>query len=528
MYPLEGVESAALLSETGEAFALRLRWQPNLPGPAAAEGGAAPHAAASLQIGQLSAAYVPGLATCFLDFFAASTSLDLLGALQGSSEADSGSRSGDSSQPCMHPPSGGMQQQPPAWLTGGATLACSVLSLQLAALTHGGAGPAAVQVSAARASAHLGLLRAAARPGSLAAEMFAQLEQPPAGQGLRVAVVGAQLGIVTAWQHAQSRQGVMDTAAAGARHVCQPVELQAVACIVQGAASAEAAGERSGQPSSAEGPASTSYLGIPTPGSSVHTQGRAASQIAQQQDLDSVGPAAAAAANTWCGAAAASGVRLRLHGAELAAAMAVVDGLTAELARGFRGPFPKAGFPERSCAAPGPSTAGVPCLACLDISTASLQLLWCPIGVKSIGASLPEDADSSAAALLRCASACITAAVLPPGDDAATAALPALMLTLVQPHASFGRVLHAALPAADIRIAKVRMDGQQQAAEALGPPIAMLIEVALEHSSPQVQNRSEPLSTAPSLLSLSVQSVSLALALEQTTALVGGYAHIGI
>ncbi len=495
MYPLEGVESAALLSEAGDPLALRLRWQPGAAAAAAA-GPPARAAAASLQAGQLFAAYVPGLATQLLSFLAAAPALDLHAALPssrgGSEEAAAAARSEE------HRGDAGIRaQQPPGWLTGEASMGCSVLSLQLAALAGSGADSAALLFSADRASAHLGGLRAAARPGSLAAGMLGQLARPPTGQGLRAAVVGAQLGIATSWQHAASRQGCTDMAAAGVRAVCEPIELQAVVCTAQGAEPAVPETGRAGQPSSAAGPPSTSYAG---------------SSSAGQQDKSTQ-----RATDAWCAAAAASALQLRMRGTELAAALAVADGISAELARGLCAPFPQPSFPEGM----QPQSTDDAWLGILDCSAGSVHLLWCPAGASSVAASLPAGADSSATALLRCASAIVTAAAAdaqPLGGS-----MPALMLTLEQPHACFGASLHAAVPAVDIMIVSLAgpVEGKQQAAVHLGPPIAVLFDVALQQSSPEpLSSTAEQPAAAPLDLSLSVQDISFALALEQTTALV--------
>ena len=214
-----------------------------------------------------------------------------------------------------------------------------------------------------------------------------------------------------------------------------------------------------------------------------------------------------------------------MRGAELAAALAVADGLSAELARGFRAPFPRLGFPEGQ----DPHSAADAWLDTLDCSAGSMHLLWCPGGAGSVAASLPAGADPSAAALLRCASASVTAAAAHACPQ--ECAMPALVLTLEQPHACFGASLHAAVPAADITIGYLVGANEQEEQQAvhLGPPIAVLFNIALQQSSPvPLSGRSDQPLTAPVELRLSMHDISFALALEQTTALVchGSCAHL--
>ncbi|KAK9844032.1 hypothetical protein WJX81_002459 [Elliptochloris bilobata] len=120
------------------------------------------------------------------------------------------------------------------WLSGGVSLGLSLLGVRLAALADAGPETEAVALAAERVSAHLGPTRAPARACSLAAALWALPRRPPT-HALRVSVLGVRLGVALRWRSNSHEVGAAAAddsaaalAAAGAREVAGPLELQAM------------------------------------------------------------------------------------------------------------------------------------------------------------------------------------------------------------------------------------------------------------------------------------------------------------
>lgn len=511
LYPVDSVEAAALSGRDGAPLALRTRCALGAGGNAA-----------SLHIGQLFAACVPGLATRLCDCYTrVAAPLGLIkdrtaGATPGSPRIEQLGEEGGAHA----------SELPAAWLAeGGIALGCSVMSLQVAALSAGGPRPAAVLLAVQRASGHLGPLRTSARPGSLAAEMLAQFAAPPQGRGLRAAVIGMQLGVATAWRHARSRRGDLALAGAGVRAVTEPIEVQALMAAAEGAAAdASSEQQRERRPLAPAGPPSTSYSGAGA--DSIAQTGTAINPA-----FDEARHAAAdGAAQTCVAAIAVSPLRLRASGAELAALASAATGVLAEASRGVRGPFPQPGFPASMQA---DLESGW--LLWVDVSTSSMHLLWSPDGAGRFAAALPQGADPLCHTLLQCALVSAAAVAASEPDPSSQQQLgraaPALMLTLAHPSLSLREGASGAVPCADVSVALVQhadllsfLNGVSVCR--LGPPVAMLFELSAEQRPPVASEENGSLSGSSSSsssalqLRLSAQDVSFGLALEQLAVLV--------
>lgn len=502
---MEDVESSALIDSEGGSLALQVRWQPDRD-PAAS----VPHAA-SIHVGHFFAAFVPGLASTLLQFFG--------GLLPPQTEdLASSSRTPDTHQTaklaCTNSDGEGLEvlQQdpaqrlaPPAWLTGGAVIGCSVLSLQLVALSAASLRAEAAAICVQRASVHLGPFRPTARPGSLTAELFAQQRQPLPGIALRLTVVGARLGVAERWQPAASRRGGDDALAdAGVRCISAAVEVQAMMheASVPGSmppdasASAGASQARQGRPSSAD--------------AQLHG---GASQVEVRSS--------SAGSEAWVAAVAVSPMLLRMTGVEVAALKAVADGVVAEISRKFRGPFPQR-FP------PSNEDGSAAAFATVTLQTSRVQMLYAPSGAGQFLASAGAEIDEPHALRLFCASVsaalCLEEAAQWAEHRDSVSGGQGATFTAMRLVLRAGPGLSLRVPACEVSIgtSPQHYGGSRQASEGAsalspcGPPILTGHDIRLE----QPQGAADPVAGP---LSLSVQSVSFSLALQQLTLLVCGY-----
>lgn len=149
-------------------------------------------------------------------------------------------------------------------------------------------------------------------------------------------VLGARLGVALRWRDeaaeadvAAADGGAAALAAAGAREVAGPLEVQAMLCPAMNPAASAPAGE----PGSREDAAGSVLSGGP----SVGKEG---------------------AGDAWAAFAAISPARVHLSGAEVAAAAAVAGGAAAEAERGFCQALPARAWPQNP--ATNPSEGGLP------------------------------------------------------------------------------------------------------------------------------------------------------------------------
>ncbi len=509
LYPVEGVESSALIDSDGQSLALRIRWQPDRD-PAAP----VPHLA-SVHVGHFFAAYVPGLAMNLLDFFRgllpprmgdpassrnAPGDQETAGSVNGHSDA---ADSGDSQQ------NQAQRLAPPAWLTGGAVIGCSVMSLQLVALSAASLRAEAAALCVQRASVHLGPFRPTARPGSLTAELFGLLRRPLPGSALRVAVVGARLGVAERWLHAASRSGGEDAlAAAGVRCISDAIEVQAIVHEAEFAASiSRDASASAGTAQPKEGKPVGAHSGQ-----------------ALQRDTGQTSPAGG---ETWVAAMAASPLLLRMGGGEVAALKAVAEGAIAETSREFRGPFPQRCPPTDEAGSAGSS-------ATLTLQTSRLQMLYAPAGAGHFMATEEANTNAHHALRLSCpsvsAALCLDAAAAQcdqHGDGASVGK--GVSCTAVRLVLMAGPGLCVTVPACEVSVGKFPGGGifSQEASQhtsglsACGSPILLAHDIRLEGpSQPEGGEEAGP-------LSLSVQSISFSLALRQLTLLVRKLQFLG-
>ena len=330
LHPVDNVESPALTQQDGRLLAMRVHWQ------AGSEGGAGPGQKIAVHVGQLFAAYAPGLQTQLMTYLSevwiiqdptqtASSAAhahdhaqqeaapgSFVGSMSKVQTMTAGAGASDSTKASLgHDEGQGPSQSddsptqllasrasPPAWLTGGITLSASVLSLQLGVLSSPGTQAEAFLVSVERCSVHLGPYKPSARPGSLLGELFSLHKQPLPGAGLRVALSGIQLSLATRWQHAASRAGEADAAlmAAGAVAVSEPIDLLALVTPVAAAADSES----------------------------------------EKQE----------ASDSWVVSAAVSPVSMRLSGTQLAAVVGAAQAAQAEFKSGLSEPVQEYSLPQ--------------------------------------------------------------------------------------------------------------------------------------------------------------------------------------
>lgn len=278
LHPVETVESPALTQQDGTLLAMRVHWQ------AGSEGGAGPGQKIAVNVGQLVAAYAPGLLTELRIYLSKAWSFQdptqtassaahaeddpqqkelpnrSAGSMSRVQTVIAGARSTDSTEASLRHDEGEESLQseksknqlletrtlPPAWLTGGIVLSASMLSLQLGVLSSPGIQAEAFVVSIQRCSMHLGPYKPSARPGSLLGELFSLHKQPLPGTGLRMVLSGLQLSVVTRWLHAASRAGEAEAVlmAAGAEAVSEPIDLLALVTPIAAAVAADSESER--------------------------------------------------------------------------------------------------------------------------------------------------------------------------------------------------------------------------------------------------------------------------------------------
>ena len=506
---MPGIENSALADSEGGSLALHLRWQPDRDPEASV-----PHAA-SIHVGRIFAAYSPGLVTQLLQFFkglqpppqveelVSSLPSDMPAAAQtagvASMRADTEAVAGVLE---AMPKDRAHVLAPPEWVTGGAVISCSVMSLQLVALSAASLQAEAAALCVERCSVHSGTLRPTARAGSLAAELFAMQKQPLPGHGLRLTVVGARLGVAQHWQQAACRLGSEDSLAdAGVRCVSDNIEVQ----VLVHAASPDSAAP------SASGSAGTTHSRQDHGNQGAHALS-AASQL-----RTSTHPATA---QTWVAAAAISPLLVTLAGSDVAAVMAIVEGATAETSRKFSGLLP-----PRSSLSDEVEAACMP--ATLTLQSSRVQVRYAPACASHYMAS--EEAETDAHSLvLFCPSASATFCLEEPelqnshsdsNHDGKGVSVRAMQLML-RARAGFS----VSVPACEISIgaASSKAGGSQWSSQdaalfsPCGPPIVLVHNIRLERSS-QPESAADPIA-AP--LTLSIQSMSFSLALQQLTLLV--------
>lgn len=348
---LHPVRSARQAAAGDMPLALWMQWQ---AGQAAEDssgsgGGGVPEAqSASLRVGRLFAAHVPGF-TDQLQQFLSPDSPAGGAAAAGAAEVNAvpvaaggnGARRG----------SGATQEPPPAapllarWLAAELTVDAAVSAVQLAALASA-TGPAEVLLlDVAKISGQLGPLRARAHTlqHSATAALLARPRGGPPPRGLRLALSGVQLSTAAVWPSAprssfhtgagSPTRG--DRGAAGAAELPKAVsgaadlQLLMVACSGDGLAKATAGGG---------------------------------------------GPHALDAGDSWAAWAVVSGLSLRLTAAQLAAASAAVSGFSAGRYSVLQ--------PADAASEPMPAA-----LAELAVSLAPLHMAYSPLGMSAVSAA---------------------------------------------------------------------------------------------------------------------------------------------
>ena len=388
LYPAK--ESPALSDAEGQQLALHAKWQQ--PGAGAELG--APSLAVSL--GQVFAACVPDLATRVLETFRAAAPAASADRASAEAQPVGSQHDGQAQQqgaatagPRAAAPAGGQRdsqaerqgtvREPPAWLSGGADVVCSVVLLQLAALSGAGSQRAAAvaALSVPRCSARLGPLRAPAWQGGLLEGLLSMLAGAPAGSGLHADIVGARLGIATAWCAAGSRREALNMGNAGVREVCEPFQVEgtvALASAAQEASMLAALAEVEGERSSAAGPPATSSAG---------GSGDAPRQVSTGHAVTGSSGLAAEVPHAWDARVSASPVELRVGCAEVAALACAAGGLSAVSSRGSSQLLPPPGVP--SAAVPDGTATW---LLRLSVDNPSLCALWRPARASEAAASL--------------------------------------------------------------------------------------------------------------------------------------------
>ena len=511
---MPGVENSALADSEGGSLALHLRWQPDRDPEASV-----PHAA-SIHVGRIFAAYSPGLVTQLLQFFkglqpppqveelVSSLPSDMPAAAQtagvASMRADTEAEAGVLE---AMPQDRSHVLAPPEWLTGGAVISCSIMSLQLVALSAASLQAEAAALCVERCSVHLGTLRPTARAGSLAAELFAMQKQPLPGHGLRLTVVGARLGVAQHWQQAASRCGSEDSLAdAGVRGVSDNIEVQVLV---------HAASPDSAAPSAAASAGTTHPRQAQVPD---HGNQGAHALSAASQPRTSTHPATA---QTWVAAAAISPLLVTLAGSDVAAVMAVVEGATAETSRKFRGLLPPRSSPSDEVEA-----ACMPATLTLQTSRA-VHVQYAPTCSSRLLASGEAETDAHSLVLF-CPSAsatfCLEEREVQTSQTDSIHDGKGVSVRAMQLMLRAGAGFSVSVPACEISIGAVssKAGGSQWSSKdaalfsPCGPPIVLVHDICLERSS-QPENAADQIA-AP--LTLSIQSVSFSLAVQQLTLLV--------
>lgn len=539
LHAVDGVESTALSDVQGNSLAFRFHWQ--LDSRPDAIHAAAPEAVhvASINVGQVSATYVPGLASGLLDFF--SGVLPQRSSNPGLGPSSMGSERSVHTGEVAHKGScaaSGSARPPPPWLTGGAVVGCSVLSLQLAAVSEAAAAASAAVLCIRRCSVHLGSFKPAARAGSVTAELFAMQKPPVAGPGLRIAATGVQIGLSECWKPARSRRGwgAEELEASGVAWVSSPIEAQALV---------RAAEVQMHQP---QGPSEHSTES-PSPFTAAFQQ--PPSQSAGDLSHLSSGRATQ---QSCALALAVSPVQLWLTGGSLVALRAVVDGALAEFSRGFRGPFPKPGMPTSSTSKALADDAAW--LAELRADLSSIHFICSPAGVGSFAAAMsamPAGQPSrgwlevSSVTLAVAAGANLEHSCRAGGAEGTVTVLPALLLRALQPVVLLGPGMQLQLPAADVSIgglpdargAHAAADTSRHGAEPpnsykphglsssacqpCGPPVAVIKDIRLQKGRGGVQLGDQSQSMTPEsegAVQLAVQDISFGASMQQLTMLV--------
>jgi len=335
-------------------LALWMQWQ---AGQAAEDGsgssgGGAPEAqSASLRVGRLFAAHVPGFTDQLQRFLSPDSPAGGVAAA-GAAEVNAvpvaagsnGARRG----------SGATQELPPVaplppllarWLAAELTVDAAVSAVQLAALASA-TGPAEVLLlDVAKISGQLGPLRARAHglQHTATAALLARPRGGPPSRGLRLALSGVQLSTAAVWPSAprssfDSGAGSPargDRGAAGVAELPEAVsgaadlQLLMVACSGDGLAKATAGGG---------------------------------------------GPHALDAGDSWAAWSVLSGLSLRLTAVQLAAASAAVSGFSAGLYSALQ--------PADAASEPVPAA-----LAELAVSLAPLHMAYSPLGMSAVSAA---------------------------------------------------------------------------------------------------------------------------------------------
>lgn len=400
---------------------------------------------------------------------------------------------------------------PPAWLMGGAVFGCSVMSLQLAALSAASLQAEAAALSVQHCSVHLGALRPTARPGSLAAELLSLQKQALPGEGLRMAAVGAQLGVAEHWKHAASRGESSEDALAGAGVQCisDGIEVQALMHVAQIPNDRGAGAPGTLHPGQIE----------PTASNIQTSASHRAATPASHSDSGIID------GQTWLAAAAVSPICVRMTSGGLAILTAVAEGVSAEVSRSFRGPFPVRAFlgdEEPALGAFGSSATAM-------LQTSRIQLLYAPIGAGHfMGTPQQAEADVQQALCLTCSSVSAALRVKEPlqpdGDRDSLPEAIVMNFAAVQPLLRAGPGVSLLVPSAEVSIGREPVTeavGSQASPTApicspCGPPIILLCDIRLQRVLlPRSTGEQEP-----GQLSLSIQSISFALAMQQLALLV--------
>ena len=425
---MASVESPALEQPNGDILALHLQWQTGGQSPASSEQRVAVH------VGQLFAAHVPGLVSELCAFFALAWSSQdtqqVASSAAGASDSVHEGAGFSRSQQMHHPDSARgsapgsadkeasltQEQQsriqaeaqpagqgsdwhgaPPAWLTGGIIIDTSVLSLQLAALSGPAATAQAAIVSIERCSMHLGSFKPSARPRSLLAQLFSLQKQPLPGRGLRLALSGTQILVAEHWSHAASRAADAEAVleAAGAAAISEPADMHALVT-----------------PVNVEVPWSTS--------------------------MDEGG-----AADSWVLASVTSPLKLELSGRQLAAMLAVVQAMQAELSGGSPEVTAQQAEPQAVHSQASPAAW----LTSAALSGRGLWLLGSPAGAAQLASGTDRCHTAGSQPSSFCGAELIEASVH------SAAALASASLLARQPTVAISRSIHCEIPVieADIR-----------------------------------------------------------------------------
>ena len=456
-----GIEHSALQDSQGQPLACHVQWKPGLRATAQQQ--------ISVNVGSVTMVHVPGLISDACTFAGLLLpAADKLTISEGGAASDAAKEEAST----MVAP-GAMNQagtpQPSL------TVSVSVLGVALGALSSAELQPHAVWLTCSRLSAHLGQIRARGRPGSLSAGLL-ELQQPylRPSAGLRVSVMGVQLGIVPRWQALVDSTTLLPL---GTVVISKPVELQA---LVQGWPLLQASAPPGvvqhtstpwHHPASVAWPSAPAWQASSSSSNGFPEQPGGTGPPAQlQPHHNDQSPAEARLVSL-----AVSACELHMTAFHLAVLAAVAEAVTAETSRDFKQVLPQQAIPPES-----EKEAGMAAwLGCLTVRSAATYALLAmdrevhtvltkpPPGLAAaVADAQPSETTEGEAStisgaarhspapqvLVMCNKVTLTVAVGLQGN-----AMPAVSITLVEPHGWSSKGVRAYLPACDMHVAVVSM-----------------------------------------------------------------------